>query len=205
MYISKNSIRYRYLMYRSFRAGSASETRGCEGVEGKARSTRYFDISKLSIPFPYLIVHRSFRSISAQKTHGGCQGTEGKTGSIGYIESSILATISSHELVSTFEAHDIEKSETSIPYPTLRSMSTSAPTGRVERNWTESGGKAPQPGFLLVGELAQVPHYPTLPGDEGVPGWLSPPRLIFRDQVGSTMITRQVATARAAVATGVLG
>ena len=42
-----------------------------------------------------------------------------------------------------------------------------APTGRVDRNWTTSGGKAPWPGFLLVGELAQVPHYPetrTSPG-----------------------------------------
>ena len=35
-----------------------------------------------------------------------------------------------------------------------------APTGRVDRNWTKSGGKAPWPGLLLVGELAQVPHYP---------------------------------------------
>ena len=42
-----------------------------------------------------------------------------------------------------------------------------APTGRVDRNWTKSGGKASWPGFLLVGELAQVPHYPearTTPG-----------------------------------------
>ena len=34
-------------------------------------------------------------------------------------------------------------------------------------NWTKSGGKAPWPGFLLVGELVQVPHYPetrTSPG-----------------------------------------
>ena len=37
---------------------------------------------------------------------------------------------------------------------------TNAPTGRVNRNWTKSGGKAPWPGFLLVGEFAQVPHYP---------------------------------------------
>ena len=44
---------------------------------------------------------------------------------------------------------------------------TNAPTGRVDRNWSKSGGKAPYPGFLLVGELAQVPHYPetrTSPG-----------------------------------------
>ena len=47
------------------------------------------------------------------------------------------------------------------------SVRTNAPTGRVDRNWTKSGGKAPWPGFLLVGELAQVPHYPetrTSPG-----------------------------------------
>ena len=37
---------------------------------------------------------------------------------------------------------------------------TNAPTGRVDRNSTKSGGKAPWPGFLLVGELAQVSHYP---------------------------------------------
>ena len=44
---------------------------------------------------------------------------------------------------------------------------TNATTGRVDRNWTTSGGKAPWPGFLIVGELAQVPHYPetmTSPG-----------------------------------------
>ena len=48
--------------------------------------------------------------------------------------------------------------------PTTR---TNAPTGRVDRNRTKSGGKAPWPGFVLVGELAQVPHYPetrTSPG-----------------------------------------
>ena len=37
---------------------------------------------------------------------------------------------------------------------------TNAPMGRMDRNWTKSGGKAPWPGFLLGGELAQVPHYP---------------------------------------------
>ena len=37
---------------------------------------------------------------------------------------------------------------------------TISSTGRVDRNWTESGGKAPQPGLLLVGELVQVLHYP---------------------------------------------
>ena len=44
---------------------------------------------------------------------------------------------------------------------------TNAPTGRVDRNCTKSGGKASWPEFLLVGELAQVPHYPetrTAPG-----------------------------------------
>ena len=34
-----------------------------------------------------------------------------------------------------------------------------APTGRVERNWTMSGEKAPWHGFLLGVELAQLPHY----------------------------------------------
>ena len=42
---------------------------------------------------------------------------------------------------------------------TLYVLRTNAPTGRVDRNWTKSGGKASWPGFLLVGELAQVPHY----------------------------------------------
>ena len=37
---------------------------------------------------------------------------------------------------------------------------TNARTGRVDHNWTKSGGKASWPGFLFVGELAQVPHYP---------------------------------------------
>ena len=46
-------------------------------------------------------------------------------------------------------------------------LRTNAPTGRVDRNWTESGGKAPQPGFLLVGELAQVPHYPEMRASPG--------------------------------------
>ena len=48
---------------------------------------------------------------------------------------------------------------------------TNAPTGRVDRNWTKSGGKASQPRFLLVGEVVQVPHYPDSSG------WLSPPHL----------------------------
>ena len=61
---------------------------------------------------------------------------------------------------------------------------TNAPTGRVDRNWTKSGGEAPWPRFLLVGELARAS--PTLPGDEDISGWLSPPCLILRDQAGST-------------------
>ena len=28
---------------------------------------------------------------------------------------------------------------------------TNAPTGSVDRNWTESGGKAPQPGVFVSG------------------------------------------------------
>ena len=51
--------------------------------------------------------------------------------------------------------------------PTENNCWTNAPTGRVDRNWTKSGGKAPLPGFLLEGELAQVPRYPgtrTSPG-----------------------------------------
>ena len=43
---------------------------------------------------------------------------------------------------------------------TCCSRRTNAPAGRVDRNWTKPGGKASWPGFLLVGELAQVPHYP---------------------------------------------
>ena len=37
---------------------------------------------------------------------------------------------------------------------------TNAPTCRVDGNWTNSGGKASSSRFLLVGELARVPHYP---------------------------------------------
>ena len=48
-------------------------------------------------------------------------------------------------------------------------------------------------GVLLVGEVAQVPHYP----DRWLSGWLSPPHLIPKDQVGSTYsrvrIQRQLA------------
>ena len=34
--------------------------------------------------------------------------------------------------------------------------------GRVDRNWAKSGGRLlfSWPGFSLVGELGQVPHYP---------------------------------------------
>ena len=39
-------------------------------------------------------------------------------------------------------------------------------------------------GFVLVGELAQVPHYPETRASPG--GYLSPPQRFSRDQVGST-------------------
>ena len=61
---------------------------------------------------------------------------------------------------------------------------TNARMGKVDRNWTKSGGRLffSWPGALFVGELAQVPHY-----QEGLrSGWLSPPHLIPRGQVGST-------------------
>ena len=44
----------------------------------------------------------------------------------------------------------------------------------------------------IPGETFTAPHYPekkpslTLPGDEGVPGWQSAPRLIFREIPGET-------------------
>ena len=43
---------------------------------------------------------------------------------------------------------------------TQRSLRVKVPTSRVGCNWTEPGGKAPYPGFLLVAELAKVQHYP---------------------------------------------
>ena len=46
-------------------------------------------------------------------------------------------------------------------------LRTNAPKGRVDRNWIEPCGKAPQPGSLLVGELAQVPHYPEAKASPG--------------------------------------
>ena len=73
---------------------------------------------------------------------------------------------------------------------------TNAPTCRVNRNWTKSGGKAPWPGFLLVGELAQVPHYPETRTSPG--GYLH--RAEGSGRVG--MLTSPVAAARAAVAKG---
>ena len=71
-------------------------------------------------------------------------------------------------------------------------------TGRVDRNWTESGGKAPKPGFLLVGELAKV-HTTRRRGHlrvaiSTVPGPSGSARV--------DMLTSPVAAARAAVATG---
>ena len=64
--------------------------------------------------------------------------------------------------------------------------------------WTATGpspaeGHLPWPEFLLVGELAQVPHYP----ERWLSGWLSPPNLTLRGQAGSTCprirIQRQLA------------
>ena len=86
--------------------------------------------------------------------------------------------------------------------PKRTSMSVNAPTGRVDRNWTKSGGKAPWPGFLLVGELAQVPHDPetrTSPGGYLHRG-IRPSDPPGSDRVD--MLTGPVAAARAAVATG---
>ena len=78
---------------------------------------------------------------------------------------------------------------------------TNAPTGRVDRNRTKSGGKASWPGFLLVGELAQVPHYPET---RTSPVAIS----TVPDPSGSgpvDMLTSPVAAARAVVATGASG
>ena len=69
---------------------------------------------------------------------------------------------------------------------------TNAPTGRVDRIWTKSGGKAPSPGFWLVGELAQVPHDPDTRASPD--GYLQSGRV--------DMLTSPVAAARAAVAKG---
>ena len=65
-------------------------------------------------------------------------------------------------------------------------------------NWTKSGGKAPWPGFLLVGELAQVPHYPETRTSPGVISTVPDPSGSGRVD----MLTGPVAAARAAVATG---
>ena len=75
---------------------------------------------------------------------------------------------------------------------------TNAPTGRVDRNWTKSGGKAPWPGFLLVGELAQVPHYPETRTSPG--GYLH--RAYPSGSGRVDMLMSPVEAARAAVATG---
>ena len=75
---------------------------------------------------------------------------------------------------------------------------TNAPTGRVDRNWTESGGNAPYNGFLSVGELAQVSHYPETR--------TSPGGYLHRTGSGQVdMLTCSIAAARAAVATGMSG
>ena len=66
-----------------------------------------------------------------------------------------------------------------------RGFEDQRPNGyRVDRNWTKSGGRliSSGRGVLLVGELAQVPHYP----ERCRSGWLSPPTLNLRGQAGST-------------------
>ena len=81
-------------------------------------------------------------------------------------------------------------------------LRTNAPTGRVDRNWTESGGKAPSPGFLIVGELVHVSHYPETRAAPG--GYLHrAPDLSGSGRVD--MFTRPVAAARAAVSTEAWG
>ena len=85
-----------------------------------------------------------------------------------------------------------------------QTIGTNASTGRVDRNWTKSGGKAPQPGFLLVGELAQVPHYPETRASRRR-GHLRVAISTVPDPSGSgrvDMLTSPVAARRAAVATG---
>ena len=89
-----------------------------------------------------------------------------------------------------------------LPFPPWDEVRprTYAPTGRVGRNWTES--KTPSPGFMLVGELAQVPHYPETRTSLGGCLFTAP------DLSGSGRVdrfTRPVAAARAAVATGAYG
>ena len=62
-------------------------------------------------------------------------------------------------------------------------------------------GKAPWPGFLLTGELAQVPHYPETRTSDNLRVAIS----TVSDPSGSglvDMLTSPVAAARAAVATG---
>ena len=78
-------------------------------------------------------------------------------------------------------------------------LTTNAPTSRVDRNCTESGGKSAQPGFSLVGEFAQAPHYPET---RASPGGYRIGSLGIRS---SRMPTRPIAPARDSVATGASG
>ena len=83
----------------------------------------------------------------------------------------------------------------------LLQLRANAPTGRVDRNWTEPSGKASYPGFLLVGDLAQVPHTRRR-------GRLRVAISTESDLSGSgrvDMLTYPVAAARAAVATRASG
>ena len=79
---------------------------------------------------------------------------------------------------------------------------TNAPTGRVDRNWTESGGKAPHPEFLLEWLSSRKSHINRRRGHLRVAISATP------DPSGSGGVstpTRPVATAWAAVATGASG
>ena len=69
---------------------------------------------------------------------------------------------------------------------------TNAPMGRVDRNWTKSGGKAPLPG------LTRVPHYPETRALRVAVSTVPDPSGSGRVD----MLTSPVAAARAAVATG---
>ena len=74
---------------------------------------------------------------------------------------------------------------------------TNAPTGRVDRNWAKSGGKAPWPGFLWVS--SRKSHTTRRRGHLRVAISTVP------DPSGSgrvDMLTSPVAAARAVVATG---
>ena len=88
-----------------------------------------------------------------------------------------------------------------IPSSTTKRLRTNAPTGRVDGNWTESGGKAPSPGFLLVSELPQDSHYPETRASPGA--YLH--RIDISGPGRVDMLTPPVAAARNSVATGASG